>query len=60
MPRAPDEPLEGVQCWAPGDTLLGDPPHEAAGWYSVYDDDVSTHRIIANLSAGLARLPSDR
>ena len=59
-PRAPDETFAGAHCWAPGDALLGDPPHEAAGWYSVFEDDVSTHHVIANASAALASLPSDR
>jgi len=28
--------------WLPGDDLLGDPPHERQGWYSVYDTDTDT------------------
>ena len=59
-PREPSEPLHGRHCWRAGDPLLGDPPHEAAGWYSIYDIDASTHRAIANLSQALARLPTDR
>lgn len=36
-----------VGCWwKPGDDLTGDPPHEEQGWYSVYDTDTSTHRVI--------------
>ena len=58
-PRTGDEPtLLPEHCWRPGDSLIGDPPHEAAGWYSVYDDDVSTHRVLANFSAALASLPT--
>ena len=57
-PRTPDEAtLLGEHCWRAGDALLGDPPHEAAGWYSVYDDDKSTHAVMASFSAALARLP---
>jgi mannan endo-1,4-beta-mannosidase len=59
-PRAPTEALDGAHCWRVGDALLGDPPHEAAGWYSVYDVDVTTHAVMTNLSAALATLPSDR
>jgi mannan endo-1,4-beta-mannosidase len=56
-PREPSEPLYGEHCWQAGDALLGDPPHEAAGWYSIYDADTSTHAVLANFSAALASLP---
>ncbi len=34
------------EAWPPGayrgqDTFLGDPPHESAGWYSIYDKDTT-------------------
>lgn len=32
--------------WRPGDPLLGDPPHEPQGWYSVYDSDSATLEIL--------------
>jgi mannan endo-1,4-beta-mannosidase len=32
--------------WKKGDKLIGDPPHETQGWYSVYDTDSSTIRVI--------------
>lgn len=32
--------------WQTGDDLIGDPPHEFQGWYSVYDTDESTKAII--------------
>ncbi len=36
-----------VGCWwKPGDDFLGDPPHEEQGWYSVYDTDTTTHKVI--------------
>ena len=58
-PRTRHEPtLLPEHCWRPGDSLIGDPPHEAAGWDSVYDDDASTHRVLANFSAALASLPT--
>ena len=25
--------------WAAGDDVIGDPPHEPQGWYSVFDAD---------------------
>ena len=37
--------------WQPGDDLIGDPPHEAQGWYSVYDRDASTLAIIREFAA---------
>ncbi len=32
--------------WMPGDQFIGDPPHEGQGWYSVYDTDSSTIKVI--------------
>ncbi len=32
--------------WKKGDPMIGDPPHEQQGWYSVYDTDTSTLSII--------------
>jgi mannan endo-1,4-beta-mannosidase len=46
-------PVAGANLWAwsgqarPGDRWVGDPPHEAPGWYSVYDVDASTLATIA-------------
>jgi mannan endo-1,4-beta-mannosidase len=39
------------EFWKPGDPFIGDPPHEKQGWYSVYDKDVSTLKIIKDWSA---------
>ena len=58
-PRARGAPLTGEHCWQPGDPLLGDPPHEPAGWYSVFDTDTRTHAVVANFSAELGTLPLD-
>ncbi|MEH0153283.1 hypothetical protein V6R21_04000 [Limibacter armeniacum] len=33
--------------WQKGDDLIGDPPHEPQGWYSVYDQDTTTIDIIS-------------
>jgi mannan endo-1,4-beta-mannosidase len=32
--------------WSPGDDLIGDPPHERQGWYSIYNTDLTTHDVI--------------
>ena len=32
--------------WKPGDDFIGDPPHEYQGWYSVYERDSSTLKVI--------------
>ena len=46
-------PAMGDNFWAwagearPGRPWVGDPPHEPAGWYSVYDADASTLAVIA-------------
>jgi len=55
-------PLGGDNFWAwagiarPGDPWIGDPPHETAGWYSVYDTDQSTLAVISGHSAEVASL----
>jgi mannan endo-1,4-beta-mannosidase len=36
--------------WQPGDSLLGDPPHEPQGWYSVYHSDTSTLAVVKHFS----------
>lgn len=32
--------------WSKGDPIIGDPPHELQGWYSVYDTDYTTLSIL--------------
>jgi mannan endo-1,4-beta-mannosidase len=55
-------PLAGDNFWAwggasrPGDTWLGDPPHETPGWYSVYHTDESTIAIISTHAAELMKI----
>jgi mannan endo-1,4-beta-mannosidase len=39
-------PATAGGIWKKGDNFIGDPPHETQGWYSVYDTDSSTIRII--------------
>lgn len=40
--------------WKVGDPFLGDPPHEAQGWYSIYDADASTLEVIRKFAADFA------
>lgn len=42
-----------AQTWRPGHDYLCDPPHEPQGWYSVFDCDSSTLKIIAGAAATL-------
>jgi mannan endo-1,4-beta-mannosidase len=49
-------PRENGGYWRAGDSLIGDPPHESQGWYSVYDRDRSTHRVISEFARKLSRL----
>jgi mannan endo-1,4-beta-mannosidase len=55
-------PACGDNFWAwagearPGMSWVGDPPHEPAGWYSVYDADASTLAIIRGHAQKVAAL----
>ena len=65
-------PVAGTHFWAwggegraqhsdhrfqPGDTAyVGDPPHEPQGWYSVFDVDASTQKVIRDNAAAVAAL----
>jgi mannan endo-1,4-beta-mannosidase len=40
--------------WREGDSLLGDPPHEPQGWYSVFATDRSTIEVLQAHAAALA------
>ena len=40
-------PSRPKASWRPGDDWVGDPPHEYQGWYSVYDDDTTTHAALS-------------
>ncbi len=42
--------------WHTGDPLIGDPPHEHQGWYSVYDDDHSTLDAIQKITQAIGAL----
>ena len=56
------EPLAGANFWAwagsarPGYAWIGDPPHETAGWYSVYNSDSTTLAIIADFAQKMEQL----
>jgi mannan endo-1,4-beta-mannosidase len=42
-------PTHPGQYWKPGDTFIGDPPHEEQGWYSIFDKD-TTMKLITEWS----------
>lgn len=44
--------------WKPGDAWLGDPPHEFQGWYSVYDCDTTTVKVITEFASKFSALTS--
>lgn len=44
-------PREPGGFWRRGDDLLGDPPHERQGWYSVYDEDREMRQLVAATAA---------
>jgi mannan endo-1,4-beta-mannosidase len=39
-------PKKPMGFWKAGDDFIGDPPHEAQGWYSVFDNDSSTIKVM--------------
>lgn len=49
-------PREPGAWWKKGDDFTGDPPHEPQGWYSIYDHDKSTLKIIKRYSKKLKKL----
>ena len=49
-------PREPGGYWHPGDDVLGDPPHEPQGWYSIYDEDESTLHVIQIYAAKMDAL----
>lgn len=46
-------PSQPMSVWKAGDDLIGDPPHEFQGWYSVYDTDKETQNIISEFALKL-------
>ncbi|MEL7531791.1 MAG: hypothetical protein AAFN10_10805, partial [Bacteroidota bacterium] len=49
-------PREAHAIWKKGDDFIGDPPHEHQGWYSVYDQDNSTHQVIQEWTSKMKQL----
>ena len=53
--------IAGDNFWAwggearPPSKWTGDPPHETAGWFSVYDTDASTLNVISTHAAALSK-----
>ena len=39
-------PRKPKSVWGKDDQFIGDPPHEFQGWYSIYNSDLSTIKII--------------
>ncbi len=52
-PPRPGEP------WRVGDPLIGDPPHEDQGWYSIYDADETTRAVLAEHAERMRALRED-
>jgi mannan endo-1,4-beta-mannosidase len=48
-------PREARAIWQAGDDFIGDPPHEHQGWYSVYDTDEPTLKVIRKWAIGEER-----
>jgi mannan endo-1,4-beta-mannosidase len=42
--------------WKLKDDFIGDPPHEAQGWYSVYDTDSTTIKIIKEYASKIGSI----
>ncbi|MEM1219710.1 MAG: cellulase family glycosylhydrolase [Bacteroidota bacterium] len=49
-------PSAAKSIWKAGDDLIGDPPHEYQGWYSVYDQDTSTLELVRIYNAKLQQV----
>ncbi len=53
-------PVKPGTMWKKGDPFTGDPPHEPQGWYSVYDRDTATHRVIREYADKLASVANKK
>ncbi len=49
-------PRKAGGWWKAGDDFIGDPPHELQGWYSVYNTDTSTLKLIKKYSRFMQQL----
>lgn len=43
-------PAKSGEYWSKGDPIIGDPAHELQGWYSIYNSDYTTLKIIKNFA----------
>lgn len=50
-------PSVPAAIWKAGDNFIGDPPHEAQGWYSVYNTDSTTIAVIREFAAKMNAIP---
>lgn len=50
------KPKKPACWWAAGDDFTGDPPHEQQGWYSVYNTDITTKKIIEKYATMMKQL----
>lgn len=50
------KPRKPACWWKQRDDFTGDPPHELQGWYSVYDTDTSTQKIIKKYAGLMNKL----
>ncbi|MDP6877544.1 MAG: hypothetical protein QGI18_03015 [Candidatus Marinimicrobia bacterium] len=46
-------PRKPKSIWKKHDQFIGDPPHEFQGWYSIYNSDLSTIKIIKKFASKL-------
>jgi len=44
-------PRKPFDLWNVGDDMVGDPPHEGQGWYSVYNTDTNTKAVISDYTS---------
>ena len=49
-------PRQPEAWWKKGDSFTGDPPHEPQGWYSVYNHDRKTLKVIKRYGKKLKKL----
>ncbi|MBI4669633.1 MAG: cellulase family glycosylhydrolase [Elusimicrobia bacterium] len=50
----PLEPYGSI--WKPESPLIGDPPHEYQGWYSIYDSDKGILAVLSDFARRMAQL----
>ena len=53
-------PTQPGGIWKAGEPFIGDPPHERQGWYSVYDGDSATVKLIGEWAGKMRSLILER